>query len=127
MAMMSSDYISSQRLEGLLTVINIVNTSRPSTLARCIQPCKLHDHCMSHQMLGPCCFCPLAYPSGPDFMEAAIHMVLKGLFAGEYVASCAKGRCNYFSKSSTLLRASLADPIHPSIYGAPLHQEWCEN
>ncbi|KIM71671.1 hypothetical protein PILCRDRAFT_830210 [Piloderma croceum F 1598] len=52
---------------------------------------------MSHQMLGPCCLCPLAYPTGPDFVEAAIYMVPAGLLSGEYVASCAKGRCDYFA------------------------------
>ena len=50
-------------------------------------------------MLGLCCLCPLAYPNGPGFVEAAMYMVPTGHLMGEYVASCATGGCDYFGKS----------------------------
>jgi hypothetical protein len=82
-------------------LINII-PSRPSTIKARIPPSELRDHRTSHQMLGPCCFCPLAYPKGPDYVEAAIYEVLRGSLLGEYVASCARGKCDYFGMLSKI-------------------------
>ena len=92
-------------LEELLT--NTMIPSRPSTTEARIEPSELRGHRMSHQMLGPCCLCPLAYPRGPDFSESAIYVVSgHGSLSGEYVASCARGRCDYFG---TLQRIFMRD------------------
>ncbi|KIM80245.1 hypothetical protein PILCRDRAFT_89795 [Piloderma croceum F 1598] len=64
----------------------------PSSTSAHIHPSELHNHHMSHRMLGPCCLCPPAYPNGPDFVEAAMYMVPKGSLSGQYVTSCAQGK-----------------------------------
>jgi hypothetical protein len=66
-----------------------------------VSPSDLRFHRLSHAMLGPCCLCPLLKNSGEDFVESAIYMVGHGLYAGEYVASCANGECGYFGKCLT--------------------------
>jgi hypothetical protein len=63
-----------------------------------VQPSDLRYHRLSHQMLGPCCLCPLADSARPDFVEAAMYMASVGPYAGQYVASCAQDQCGYFSK-----------------------------
>ena len=69
-------------------------------------PSDLPAHRLAHAMRGPCCMCPLRQQCEDNFMEAAIYMVNRGHFAGEYVATCAKGDCGYFGDSILILRAS---------------------
>jgi hypothetical protein len=80
-----------------------------------VHPSDLRSYRLSHRMLGPCCLCPLVDKSGPDFMEAAIYVVVStGALSGEYVASCALGKCSYFGKSLELpVNGKLAD-VHQS-------------
>lgn len=73
--------------------------SRPSTTKSRVHPSDLRDYRMSHRMLGPCCFCPLAEETQPDYVEAPIYMASLGESAGQYVASCARDRCGYFGES----------------------------
>ena len=51
-------------------------------------------------MLGPCCFCPLLDPTLPDFVESAMYRTTVGKFAGSYVATCARGSCEYIGECS---------------------------
>jgi hypothetical protein len=67
-----------------------------------VPPSDLCNYRSSHRMLGPCCLCPLADQHGPDFVEAAIYVVPRGMLSGEYVASCASEKCSYFGKSLEL-------------------------
>jgi hypothetical protein len=71
-------------------------------------------------MLGPCCLCPLAKPEGPDFVESAVYVVTVGQFAGEYVASCAKGDCSYFGKVSSLIKQQ----IQVDVRGHTMQYSW---
>jgi len=71
---------------------------RPASDEARVHPQDLEDHRISHQMLGPCCLCPLAEATQPDFVEAAVYPASVGPYAGQYVASCAQGRCNYFGE-----------------------------
>jgi hypothetical protein len=71
-------------------------------------------------MLGPCCLCPLAKPDGPDFVESAVYVATIGQFAGEYVASCAKGDCSYFGKTFPLIRQW----IQVDVRGYALQYSW---
>jgi len=80
-----------------LTCINYAR--RPSANGTRIHPSDMHTYRELHQMLGPCCLCPMVEENGPDFMEAAIYKPVTGLFAGDYVTSCARDRCGYFGKS----------------------------
>jgi hypothetical protein len=62
----------------------------------------MEEYRTTHQMLGPCCFCPLVDVIGPDFVESAIHIVTMGPFVGEYAAMCACEKCGYFGESVKL-------------------------
>lgn len=61
-----------------------------------VPPSDIRLHRLSHDVLGPCCLCPLQNNVGESFVESTISMVGHGLYAGEYVATCAKGECDYF-------------------------------
>lgn len=79
--------------------LQLTHTLRPSTREACVPPCAMQQHRMSHQMLGPCCLCPMLDVNLPDFVEAAIYEVPAGeRYAGQWVASCARDRCGYFGK-----------------------------
>ena len=62
-------------------------------------PDALRNYRETHDFLGPCCLCPLlGTQKGIErgrFVEAAIYIPVCGLYAGEYVAECAKSRCGY--------------------------------
>ena len=64
-------------------------------------PDALCNYRETHDFLGPCCLCPLLeMQEGIEcgrFMEAAIHIPVCGLYAGEYIPECAKSQCNYLS------------------------------
>jgi hypothetical protein len=62
-----------------------------------VPPSDLRLHRLSHEVLGPCCLCPLDR-NKEEFVESAISMVARGRYAGEYVATCAKDECNYFGE-----------------------------
>lgn len=70
--------------------------SRPSSVESRIEPWDLRQHRKTHQFLGPCCLCPKVDPNQPDFVEAAIFPVPRGVISGEYIATCARNRCGYF-------------------------------
>jgi hypothetical protein len=61
-----------------------------------VTPSDLESHRLSHEVLAPCCLCPLRPEEGP-FVEAAIFTPVRGRFLGEYVAACAKNKCGYIS------------------------------
>ena len=44
-------------------------------------------------MLGLCCLCPLINLTGPDCVEAAMYLATSGMYASQFVASCAKDNC----------------------------------
>jgi hypothetical protein len=108
----------------LLTMV--INTSyRPSSMEARVHPSDLRSYRLSHRMLGPCCLCPLVDQSGPDFVEAAMYVVVStGALSGEYVASCALRKCSYFGKSLELPVNGklLLMSINRSVHGAPLQQ-----
>jgi hypothetical protein len=62
----------------------------------------------------------LAKPEGPGFVESAVYVVTVGQFAGEYVASCAKGDCSYFGKASSLIKQW----IQVDVRGYTLQYSW---
>ena len=64
---------------------------------------ELQNYCTSHRMLGPCCLCPMIDVDQPDFVEAAMYMPSSGPFAGQYIAMCARDRCEYFGKLMTTI------------------------
>ena len=65
-----------------------------------VTPSDFDAYRMSHDVLGPCCLCPFQHSDVGHFKESAIFMVGHGRFAGEYVAACAEGRCDYFGDSN---------------------------
>jgi hypothetical protein len=84
MEMVNNDH--SIMTQPILIIIIII--CRPLSKDTPIRPSELRNHCLLHCMLGPCCLCPLAYQSGPDFVEAAIYSM--GTLSEEYVASCTR-------------------------------------
>jgi len=64
--------------------------NRPVYEGECVQPDGLRNHRETHQFLGPCCICLLLKPLSiePCFKEAAIYMLLMGLYKEEYIAEC---------------------------------------
>jgi hypothetical protein len=60
-----------------------------------VTPAALEDHRVSNVFRGPSCLC--AYTAGDAYTESAIYMAVDGSNFGEYVASCATGRCGYLS------------------------------
>ena len=60
-----------------------------------IKPENLETYRVSHQMLGPCCFCPLVDPNALDFVESAMYRATDGKFLGQFVATCARNICSY--------------------------------
>ena len=88
----------------------LILIQRPSTTEEQIRPENLTAHWVSHQMLGPCCLCPLVDPNAPDFVESAMYRATDGKFLGQFVATCAHNRCNYIGGSFQWL--------------APLHNSW---
>ena len=61
-----------------------------------VEPRHLQALRISHRMLGPCCICPMADDTKPDFKEAAIYQVHGAATERPYVASCARDLCGYF-------------------------------
>jgi hypothetical protein len=64
-----------------------------------VAPSELEAHRFSHDMLGPCCMCPLLRPCEDNFSEAAIFLVTRGQHFGEYVAGCATNECGYLGNA----------------------------
>jgi hypothetical protein len=62
-----------------------------------VTPSDFEAYRTSHDILGPCCLCPFQFQDTGEFKESAIFMMGHGRYAGEYVAACADGQCNYFS------------------------------
>lgn len=60
-----------------------------------VRPAVLQDHCVSNNLLGPCCLCPLKDHTKPDFIEASIELAEGGVFAGEYISKCIEDFCGY--------------------------------
>ena len=75
-------------------------SGRLSTETSHITPSQLWSHRISHRMLGPCCFCPLADPYAPGFVESAIYRRTESPYMGEWVATCARNKCGYFGEQS---------------------------
>jgi hypothetical protein len=59
---------------------------------------------------------PSGRSKGPDFVEAAIYRVTRGMLSGEYVASCAFGTCGYFGKPLELLVNETPADLHQCKY-----------
>jgi hypothetical protein len=75
----------------------LISILRPSTTYARIRPSDLNEYRITHQMLGPCCLCPLVDVNGPHFVESTIRIVGPGSsFAGEYAATCKLHQCGYF-------------------------------
>ena len=49
--------------------------ARPSTIFACIHPTDFEEHCTSHQVVGPGCFCPKIDSNAQDFVESAMYIV----------------------------------------------------
>jgi hypothetical protein len=60
-----------------------------------VTPSDLEGYRLLYQFRGPGCFCSM---QRKQFTEAAMYLALRGRFRGEYVASCARKRCKYFSE-----------------------------
>ncbi|KIM75849.1 hypothetical protein PILCRDRAFT_13225 [Piloderma croceum F 1598] len=71
-------------------------------------PSQIQDHRETHDMLGPGCICPMVYPSGPNFVEAAIFMLTDGPLVGQYVAGCARNKCGYLVPMEPIF-------VHPGV------------
>ena len=91
---------------------------RPVSGTERVPPDAWREHRKSHHFLGPCCLCPLFQRLGekPRYVEAAIYMVMRGMYQGEYVAQCAKEKCGYTGWSSFLLKVNLLK-LSPSAAG----------
>ncbi|THH16836.1 hypothetical protein EW146_g3867 [Bondarzewia mesenterica] len=59
-----------------------------------VTPTDLEQHRHSHCMYGSCYLCP-RYPNREAWKEAAIYITRCGQYAGEWIAACASGRCDY--------------------------------
>ena len=71
-----------------------------------VPPSELSDYRLSHWFRGPCCICPANSSSARErsrFTEAAILLVADGRLAGQYVVSCARGRCGYVGEFQLVL------------------------
>jgi hypothetical protein len=86
-----------------------------------IQPSAIHDHRMSHKMLGPGCLCPMMDANGPGFVEAAIYVPTSGEHWGKYTAACAKDVCGYCGMSFVSHALSL---VLTYLYQVPLEQHY---
>ena len=75
---------------------------RPSNTNAPVTPEELQAYRASHQMLGPCCFCPLLDLTLPDFVESAMYRAVAGKFSGKYIATCTRGNCKYISECSDM-------------------------
>ncbi|TFK78443.1 hypothetical protein K466DRAFT_606979 [Polyporus arcularius HHB13444] len=60
-----------------------------------VPPNELRLSRVTHDFLGPCCLCPRFFRDMGTFVESSILIAPCGAFSGEYVASCAQGRCGY--------------------------------
>jgi hypothetical protein len=69
-----------------------------------VTPSDFEAYRTSHDVLGPCCLCPLQFETTGDFKESVVFMVGSGRYAGEYVAGCADGQCNYFGTMRILFK-----------------------
>jgi len=58
-----------------------------------VTPSELWDLRTTHDFKTPCCLC--AFNTDGNYTECAIYRAHNGEFGGEYVASCAYGRCGY--------------------------------
>lgn len=70
----------------------------PSEFTGRIPPSELNVYRDTHQILLPCCLCPLADPHAPDHVESAIYEAREGEFKGKWVASCASESCAYIGE-----------------------------
>lgn len=61
-----------------------------------VRPAMLEGYCVSNNILGPCCLCPLKDRTKPAFVEASIELAEEGIFSGEYISKCAEDYCEYF-------------------------------
>lgn len=99
---------------------------RPCANGERVRPSELQDHRKSHQVLGPCCLCPMTDTSQPDFVEAAIYVLPVGPFSGQYVTSCARDQCGYFGESQQYsVTKDYFSLVNKSILGAIVSQDWC--
>ena len=86
----------------------LIAKHRPAVIPAQLPPDDgMRQYRSTHRMMGPCCLCPLIYPSGPDFVESAMYFATTGLHAGLYVASCANDRCGYLGKLDPIMRGPL--------------------
>lgn len=83
---------------------------RPMSGTERLPPDAWREHRKSHHFLGPCCLCPLFQRLGekPRYVEAAVHMVMRGMYQGEYVAQCARDKCGYMGWSFFSLKIKFA-------------------
>ena len=63
-----------------------------------VTPSDFEAYRMSYDILGPCCLCPFQFRDIGNFKEAAVSMMSRGRYVGEYVATCADGRCHYIGR-----------------------------
>jgi hypothetical protein len=81
----------------LTCLTTLLNSDRPvNDVGERVTLSNLATHCLSYRFLGPCCICPAIIEDVSDFTEAAFTMMLSGRRAGQYVARCAHGQCEYF-------------------------------
>lgn len=64
-----------------------------------LNPADFNQYRKSHQFRGPFCLCSLKFEDQAEDVEAAIYVAKSGICLGEYVLSCARNNCGYFSQS----------------------------
>jgi hypothetical protein len=93
-----------------------------------VSPDKWRDYRENHEFLNPSCLCALFQPQGEVlcYTEAAIYLPVMGLYSGEWVAECVKGRCGYLGKSLFPLALKIVRPYttSPSTLGEALQEDW---
>lgn len=75
-----------------------------------IPPAALLNHCISNNLLKPCCLCLLKDITKPTFVEASFDLAKEGAFSGEYIAKCAEGFCGYIGMQIKPSSKSKAQP-----------------
>ena len=89
-------------------------------------PDALHSYHKTHKFLGPCCLCPLlGIERGIErgrYVEAVIHILVFGRYAGEYVAECTGSQCGYLGLFISLDRRERLTLDLPSTVGKNVQQ-----
>jgi hypothetical protein len=101
--------VSNQQLLCFLILIGC----RPVLNGARVPPSELNKLRETHKFRGPCCLCASQSEQEDTYTETAMFLMTKGVFIGQYVATCAQSRCKYFCKLSSLLSISL--PINSAI------------